>query len=388
LRAGGIVGILSPTMRVLHVYKDYYPPIHGGIEVTINQIIRHTRQECEDIQVLVANRQLKTETVEVEGIQVTKVFDFGRFRSSPLAPTFPLWLKRLAADRDILHIHSPNPIAGASVVLARPKAKIVVHYHSDIVRQRALLQMYRPFLEKFLDRADRIIATSPNYIPSSAFLAPRAEKCVPIPFGVDFDRFEKTPEMEQEIARIRQEYGENIVLFVGKIRYYKGLHYLVEAMEKVQDGHLLVIGDGPLLGDLLRWREKLPYKNRLSFLGGVPRIEPYFHAAKVFCLPSFLRSEAFAVVQIEAAACSLPVVNTRIDSGVPYVGLDGVSGITVEPENPLALAEAIDRLLKDEPLRQKLGRSARERALREFTLEQMSKKILGVYRDVMNEKPA
>jgi rhamnosyl/mannosyltransferase len=368
-------------MRVLHVYKDYYPPIHGGIEVTINQIVQVTRDRLEDVQVLVANRQMRTETVEVDGIRVTKVFDFGRFRSSPLAPTFPLWLKRAARGMDILHIHSPNPLAGVSWLATQPPAKVVIHYHSDIVRQAFLLKFYRPFLERFLDRADRIIATSPNYIQSSPFLSPRAEKCVPIPFGVDLAKFSLTPEVEREAARIRSEYGDKLVLFIGKIRYYKGLHFLIEAMKDI-DAHLLVIGDGPLLGDFLRRRETLAYKDRLSFLGQVASVVPYYYAAKVFCLPSFLRSEAFAVVQIEAAACGLPVVNTRIDSGVPWVCQDGVSGLTVEPANPAALAEGVNRLLADESLRQKLSRQAQERAHREFSIATMGERILEVYRDV------
>ena len=369
-------------MRVLHVYKDYYPPIHGGIEVTINQIIRVTRHALEDVQVLVANRHLHTDIVDVEGLQVTKVADLGRFRSSPLAPTFPFWLKRLAREMDILHIHVPNPIAGVSCLLANPSAKIVVHYHSDIVRQALLLKLYRPFLERFLNRADKIIATSPNYIQSSPFLSPRSDKCIPIPFGVDLERFDLTPEIEQEVARIRSEYGERLILFIGKIRYYKGLHFLIQAMEKV-DAHLLVIGDGPLLGDFLRQRETLSYKNRLSFLGQVPSVVPYYHAARVFCLPSFLRSEAFAVVQIEAAACGLPVVNTRIDSGVPFVCQDGVSGLTVEPANPEALADALNKLLQDEGLRKKLSVQAKERAQKEFSIQLMGERILKVYEEVM-----
>lgn len=378
----GFVAILASTMRVLHVYKDYYPPIHGGIEVTINQIVQLTRDACESVRVLVANRQLRTDVVEVEGIQVTKALDLGRFRSSPLTPTFPYWLKRLARQSDILHVHLPNPIAAVSCLLARPEAKIVVHYHSDIVRQALLLKFYRPFLERFLDRADRIIATSPNYIRSSRFLSPRAEKCTPIPFGVDLEKFARTEETELRAEEIRRQYGENLVLFVGKIRYYKGLHFLIEAMRDI-DAHLLVIGDGPLLGAFLRQRETLPYKDRLSFLGQVPSVVPYYHAAKVFCLPSFLRSEAFAVVQIEAAASGLPVVNTRIDSGVPYVSPDGVSGLTVEPENSGALAEAINRLLRDESLRVRLGRQALERAQKEFSLSLMAQRILQVYREVL-----
>lgn len=382
LRHRGKVGILDTVMRVLHVYKDYYPPVHGGIEVTINEMIRVTRPACREVQVLVANRELRTEVAEADGVRVTKVFDLGRLRSSPLAPTFPLWLRRCAEGMDILHFHLPNPLAAVSYLLAKPSGKLIVHYHSDIVRQALLLRLYRPWLERFLDRADRIIATSPNYIRSSPFLAPRAAKCTPIPFGVDLKKFERTPEVEQEAERIRRQYGERLVLFIGKIRYYKGLQFLIEAMREV-DAHLLVIGDGPLLGSFLRQRESLPYGQRLSFLGQVPSVVPYYYASRVFCLPSFLRSEAFGVVQIEAAACGLPIVNTRIDSGVPFVSPDGVSGLTVEPRSPKALAEALNRLLSDEALRERLGRQARQRAQEEFSIERMGERILKVYREVL-----
>ncbi|MBN2326212.1 MAG: glycosyltransferase, partial [Candidatus Omnitrophica bacterium] len=303
-------------MRVLHIYKDYYPPTCGGIEIAIHRMIEATRDACDEISVLICSRKRKSEFAEVEGAPVYKAGEWGRFLSAPISPYFPYWLKKVPTD--ILHYHIPNPTAVISHLLVRPKGKVVVHYHSDIVRQRRWMRLYGPFQNQFLRMADSIIVTSPNYMESSKVLQPYRHKCTVIPFGVSMTRFSPTTEVKDKAQVIRRRYGEKLVLFVGILRYYKGLHTLIEAMENV-DGKLLIVGDGPLLPDLIAFAQKRRYADRIVFLGQVESVVPYYYAADVFCLPSIYRSEAFGMVLVEAAACGLPLVSTELGAGSSYV---------------------------------------------------------------------
>ncbi|MBN1592190.1 MAG: glycosyltransferase, partial [Candidatus Coatesbacteria bacterium] len=106
----------------------------------------------------------------------------------------------------------------------------------------------------------------------------------------------------------------------------------------------------------------------------------YYHCCDVFCLPAIYRSEAFGVVQLEAMACGKPVVSTALDSGVPFVNMDGKTGLIVPPKDVGELARALNRLLSDRELASKLGESARARVLSEFSAERMAQSILAVYR--------
>lgn len=367
-------------MRIVHIYKDYYPPTCGGIEVAINRIIEGCRDQCDEIKVLICNRAWRSEVAEVEGTPVYKAGEWGRFLSAPLSPTFPLWLKRL--DADILHYHIPNPTAVISHLMMRPKGKVIVHYHSDIVRQKRWLALYGAFRNAFLRQADKIIVTSPNYLDTSETLAPFREKCEVVPFGVSPTQFNKTPEIESKANRYRKRYGDRIVLCAGVLRYYKGLHVLIRAMEHV-DGRLLIVGDGPLLGQLLLWVKTLPYSDRIIFVGRVESVVPYYYAGDLFCLPSIFRSEAFGLVLLEAAACGMPLISTELGTGTSYINQHEQTGLVVSPNDEQALAQAVNRLLDDAELRRQYGQAAQHRVQEQFTHEMMCGGILDIYRSVL-----
>lgn len=367
-------------MRILHIYKDYYPPHFGGIEIAINRIVEGTRDRCESVAVLVCGRNRKTVFAEAEGTPVYKAGEWGRFLSAPASPYFPYWLKKLKAD--ILHYHIPNPTAVLSHLLVRPSGKVLVHYHSDIVRQKNWLPLYRPFRRRFLAAADKIIVTSPNYLETSEDLQPFRRKCAVIPFGLPLARFERTAETDGAAAVIRRRYGERLVLFAGILRYYKGLKYLIQAMGRV-GGKLLIVGDGPLLPKLYEEARALPHGDRVVFLGQVESVVPYYFASDVFCLPSIYRSEAFGLVLAEASACGLPLVSTEIGTGTSYINQHGETGLVVPPMDPDALADAINQILSDPVKKERFGRAARARARQLFTLEAMSGKILGVYGELL-----
>ncbi len=370
-------------MKILHIYKDYYPPVCGGIEIAINRIVEGTRDDCDDVAVLICNRIAKTEVVEVEGTPVYKIGTWGRFLSAPFSPTFPIWLKRM--EFDILHYHIPNPTAVLSHLMVRPKGKVIVHYHSDIVRQKRWLGVYNPFRHKFMRMAERVIVTSPNYLNTSEFLQPHRDKCAIVPFGVSMNRFAHTPEVQSSADVIRRRYGNDVILFVGILRYYKGLHGLIKAMEHV-DGKLLIVGDGPLMAELMEFAEHLPHSERILFVGQVESVVPYYYASDIFCLPSIYRSEAFGLVLAEAAACGLPLVTTDLGTGTTYINQHQQTGLVVPPNNETQLAESLNKLLHDPTLRKQYGQAAKQRILDHFTHEEMCKRLMSLYHEVLNQK--
>src|SRR5260370_10280136 len=217
-------------------------------------------------------------------------------------------------------------------------------WHSDVIRQRRLAKMFEPIQRRFLANCGALIATSSNYVESSPDLHRLRKRTAVIPYGIAVDEFRDPP--AAQLAAIRRGRSTPLILAVGRLVYYKGFEYLIRAMTRI-DATLMLVGDGPLRHSLERAARELGVANRIEFLGEMqPReIMPYYHAADLFVLPSIARSEAFGIVQLEAMACGKAVVNTSLDSGVPYASLDGVTGITVEPGSADALASAINRLL-------------------------------------------
>jgi rhamnosyl/mannosyltransferase len=269
-------------------------------------------------------------------------------------------------------------------LLARSSLPTVLTYHSDIVRQEKLLLLYRPLLQRILERVDLILVSSPNMVEHSEFLRPVAAKCRVVPFGVDVDRLAGSAVVHAKAKQLRAAHHRPVVLFVGRLVYYKGVDVLVRAIAEV-DADLVLVGRGPLEHQLRVLAAQLGATERLTFL---PYLESddltaWYHAADLLCLPSVARAEAFGLVQLEAQAAGTPVVSTRLATGVPFVNRNNVTGLTVTPGDPEALAAAMRRLLEDEQLRLRLGRQARDRVRRQFTSELMVKRTVDVYQEAL-----
>lgn len=369
---------------VLQVFKYYYPNI-GGVEKVAQDIAEGLRGQI-DTRILACHEAAGTRREEVNGIEVTRAGRlFTRF-SVPVAPRFPLLMRKMARKADILHFHLPYPLADVSYLLARPKGKVVVWWHSDIVRPKYLTKLYRPFQIQFLKKAEAIIVAAPQLIDSSPTLRRFSNKCQVIPIGIDMERFILNNGRHLQIEELRNKFGERIILFVGRLAYYKGVDYLVRAMKEVE-GKLLLVGDGPLEAGMKALATSIGVADRCVFLGKVSdeELPLYFHACDVFVLPSVAPTEAYGIVQLEAMACGKPVVSTNLPTGVPFVNLHGQTGLIVPPADEQALATAINKLLDDPGLRQKYGGFAKQRVEREFTREAMIDKVYRLYQRVMDE---
>ncbi len=366
------------SLKVLQIYKDYYPVL-GGIENHVKMLAEGLIQRGIDVQVLVTNTGLRTVIEEIEGVPVIKAGCPLRISGAPISPSFYAWMRRLKPD--IAHLHFPNPPGELGQLFLGRSRRLVLTYHSDVVRQKYLLRLYKPFLWKVLAKADRIIAATPNHIQSSSYLSQMAEKCIIIPYGINLTRFENVGMGQVEV--IKRRYGCPLLLFVGRLRYYKGLQYLLEAMRQIE-ARLLVVGTGPMEREWRALAEELGLQDKIFFLGEVPDEELpfYYHACDLFVLPASHRSEAFGLVQVEAMACGKPIVGTELGTGTSYVNVHGETGLVAPPRDPKALVEAINQLLADESLRRRLGKRGGER-VREFSKEAMVTRIVELYEELL-----
>jgi glycosyltransferase involved in cell wall biosynthesis len=372
---------MDNPVRVLQIFKYYYPNV-GGVEKVAQDIAEGLKGQI-GTQILTCHEAVRTFREKVNGIEVTRAGRlFTRF-SVPVAPRFPFLMRQMAREADILHFHLPYPLADVSYLLSRPKGKVVVWWHSDIVRPKFLTKLYRPLQAQFLKKADAIIVAAPQLIDSSPTLRQFRDKCQVIPIGIDAGRFALNDHLWAQGQKIRSRYGRRIVLFVGRLAYYKGVDYLVRAMKDV-DGTLLLVGEGPLEVELKGLAASMGVQDRCVFLGKASdeELPLYYQACDVFVLPSVAPTEAYGIVQLEAMACGKPVVSTNLPTGVPFVNLHGQTGLIVRPADEQALAGAINKLLDNPGLRERYGLFAKERVERDFTRESMTGKVYALYRRI------
>lgn len=366
-------------MKILHIYKDYFPVL-GGMENHIRWLAEAQTAAGHDVTVLVTHPQRRTTDDVENGVRVIRAARLVTVASTPLSLALP---RLLTAQRpDIAHLHFPYPPGEVSQWLLGRARRTVLTYHSDVVRQKGLLRVYGPLMRRMLRSVDRIIATSPQYVESSPYLRPLRDKITVIPLGIDVQRF-ANPDPEQ-VAAIRQRYGLPLLLFVGRLRYYKGVQYLLDALPAVPAARLLVAGTGPMAQSWQTQAQALGLSDRVFFLGDVADADlpVYYAAATLFVLPACERSEAFGVVQVEALASGTPIVSTELGTGTSYVNQDGVTGRVVPAGDAAALAGALRGLLADAALLPAMGAAARARALAEFSLPVMVTRVENLYRSL------
>lgn len=371
-------------INVLQINKLYYPYI-GGVESIVKDIAEGLKDKV-NMDVLVCKPSGRKQVDNINGIKVVRAGSIGIWFSLPISFTFSFELRKLSRDKDILHFHMPFPLGDLSYLLMKPKGKVVIWWHSDIIRQKMFLRFYAPFMKRFLKRADKIIVASPRHIEGSQYLKEVADKCEVIPFGIDVNKYRLNKTIKHEVKRIRDKYGPNIALFTGRLIYYKGIEYLVNAMKDV-DCTLLIAGEGYLESKLKNMVVALGIEHKVFFLGRIEEalLSAYFNACDIFVFPSVANSEAFGIVQIEAMACGKPVINTSLPTAVPWVSINGETGITVSPKDSTALADAMNLLLENRELREQYGRNALERVKANFSVTVMMEKILKMYTQLLSE---
>jgi rhamnosyl/mannosyltransferase len=373
-RSGDARPIFKSRLRVLHVYKEYAPWI-GGIQSVIQSVAEGLNYTDRfEATVLACGPFGGSELDRINGISVYRSASFGSLLSQPFSLDFLRRFRKFAERCDLLILHHPFPLGFAAHWLAGCERKFVVWYHSDIVRQRVTARLLRPLLTRTLQKSAAIFVSSRRSVANSNLLSETALKCIEVPYGIDPARFDRTTEVRSEADRIRTQYGDQLVLSVGRLVYYKGFEYLIRAMKCVP-GKLLIIGDGPLKATLAERIRREGLSDRVFLRGAVSDLAPYYHACDLFVLPSIAPSEAFGLVQLEAMASGKPVINTDLPTAVPEVSVHGVTGLTVPPKDSEALAAAMRQLLSDPDRRSYLGTNAIRRVAENFTREIFLKKV-------------
>lgn len=368
-------------MKILQLGKFY--PIRGGVEKVMYDLTVGLSERGVDCDMLCALSHGGSQVVDINRhARLIGCHTLRKVAATMISPAMVLSLRKRCGDYDIIHVHHPDPMACLSLFLSGYKGKVVLHWHSDIEKQKALLQLYRPLQEWLLRRADVILGTTPVYTAESPFLSRVQHKIKCLPIGIA-----PVPSSRTMTEELQNRYpGKKIIFSLGRLVEYKGYKYLIEAASYLGNDYVVLIGgSGPLESKLLKEIEARGVADRVKLLGRIPdeELPAYYRACTLFCLSSIQKTEAFAIVQVEAMACRKPVVATRIPhSGVAWVNEHGVSGLNATPRNAKELAEAIMAITEDETVYEEYSGRAEQRYRNLFTRDKMIENLLDIYTDL------
>lgn len=364
-------------MRILHVFKTYHPDTFGGVERTIHAIAKGCLSHGIQSDVLSLSRDPVANTVEFDGHMAYKAKLDLEFASTGFSREAFSKFRDLSAKADVVHYHFPWPFMDLLHLLNPPGKPTVVTYHSDIVKQRLLLQLYKPVMHRFLSSVTRIVATSPNYLESSEVLQRYRDKTEVIPIGLDEADYPRAPQALKD--RWTARFPKPFFLFVGVLRYYKGLHTLIEAAKHV-DADILIAGEGPMEGELKTQAASAGLTN-VHFLGAVSDLDKaaLLELCTAFVFPSHLRSEAYGLSLVEAAMFGKPMISCEIGTGSSFINIDRKTGYTVKPQDGSALAIVMNQLLGNQALALSFGATARARYAKWLTADAMASAYADIY---------
>lgn len=266
---------------------------------------------------------------------------------------------------DIVHAHYATSY-GLLGVWVRFHPWVLSVWGSDLLDFPKFSPLHRALVRYILEKPDQILATSPILAQAVRDLARTAPAVEIIPFGVDIEKF--TPRPNRSVTN-------GVTIGVVKTLEPKyGIEYLIRAFAilraRFPNVSLVVVGGGRLRRHLEELSRSLGVPNHITFSGSVPheRVVDYLHTFDIFVVPSVLDSETFGVAAVEAAACGLPVVASNV-GGLPGVVRDGVTGFLVPPRNPQALADTLERLIRNPNLRTRMGQAGRDMVLEQYRWE-------------------
>lgn len=359
-------------MKILH-FACYYSPHIGGIEQVAQDVVNAIGNEYEQ-RVICFNHKKHNETDIVDGIKVVRAGCFAKIASQQISFSFKKLLKRQFKEfkPDLLIFHYPNPFAAHYILKMLKKfknCKLILYWHLDITKQKLLGKLFNGQTQKLLKRAEKVVATSPNYIEGSKFLPDFINKCVVVPNCVNSSRLNIMPEDVQKAEQIKHKNCGKIICFaIGRHVPYKGMEYLIRASKLLSgDFKIIIGGEGPLTESLKSLSEG---DKKVEFIGKVDNsaLRAYMLACDIFCFPSITKNEAFGIALAEAMSYSKPSVTFTIEgSGVNYVSVGGETGIEVENCNVEKYARAIEMLASDSVLRDNYGAEAKKRVELLFT---------------------
>jgi len=368
-------------MKVLHVYKTYFPDSMGGVEQVIYQIARGTEGLGVNSEILTLSADKDEMTIEVDGHPVHRCHSNFEIASTPFSISAFGRFKKLAAKADIIHYHFPYPFADILHFSARLNKPTLLTYHSDIIKQKKLLKLYSPLKRRFLTSVDHIVAESPNYLESSKLLNQFRYKTSVIPIGLDKISYQQAS--NEKLDYWLSRFGSRFFLFVGVLRYYKGLHVLIEAAQN-STYPIVIVGSGPVEQELKEQALKLNVSN-LYFTGRLPNEDKVALLELCYALvfPSHLRSEAFGISLLEGAMYGKPLISSEIGTGTTYINIDKETGIVVPPSDVTGLRNALDYLWDNPKVAKTMGEAAEARYWEIFTADKMALSYVKLYKKLL-----
>lgn len=369
-------------MKILQLGKFY--PIRGGVEKVMYDLMCGLSAQGIDCDMMCAALEGHKGDVKInEHGRVLTSKTLIKVAGTTIAPSIIFKLRRVCNEYDIIHVHHPDPMVGLALWLSGYKGKVVLHWHSDIVKQKFALTLYKPIQNWLLRRADVVVGTTPVYLKESPHLQKVQHKTKCLPIGIE--PIEDVP--VEKINNIKERYpGKKIIFSLGRLVPYKGYEYLIEAGQYLTDDYVILIGGtGPLREQLEAKIKRLGLTGKVELLGRVSdeELPVYYHACDVYCMSSVQKTEAFGIVQIEAMSCGKPLIATNIpESGVSWVNEHGVSGLNVTPMKPKELADAILSILNNEESYAKLAEGSKSRFWETFHINKMIEGCKKIYQDL------
>lgn len=367
-------------MKVLHVYKRARPESYGGVETFIDMLCKSAIKHGVESIVLAHTNKGPTRWQKVNGYSIRFAEETCFFASTSFSFQAIKDFRELAKDTDVVHYHFPNPFADFLFLLCRPKAKQVMTYHSDIRRWPLLRWLYAPLMHWFIERVDKIVATSPEYAISSPVLKRHGHKISVIPLGVDEALCKKIDQME--LSNYKKSLPKGFVLFLGAFRHYKGLDDLLEAA-KLTRAHFVIAGDGDGRERIKGKIKQYNLKN-ISILGLVTddQKKALLSLCSALVLPSQNRAEAFGIVLLEGAIFGKPLICCSINTGTTFINKHNETGLVVSPNRPTQLAEAIQFIIDNPQKSREFGVAARQRVMANFSVKNVVDSYSQIYSDL------
>lgn len=376
--------------KILQIPNYMYPHI-GGIEQVARDIADSLigREDIEQ-KIICFNgeasdgdyvcHQKETVADKVDGVDVIRCGCFAKVASQSLSTTYPKQLKKIINEfqPDIVIFHYPNPFVGEFLQHHFKKNfKLVVYWHLDITKQKILGKLFHGQTMRLLHRADKVVATSPNYIEGSPYLSQFRNKCIVIPNCIRTERLQPDETVLKKVGQLKEKYkGKTLCFGMGRHVPYKGYTYLIKASKLLDDNFVICIaGKGPLTDSL---KEEAKDDPKVEFLGRVSDEDmiAYYMACDIFCFPSITKNEAFGIALAEGMYFEKPAVTFTIPgSGVNYVNIAEETGIECPNGDVSAYAKALESLSKGKALREKYGKNAKKRVEENFMFDQLGEKV-------------
>ncbi len=370
-------------IKVLHVFKTFFPDTYGGIEQVVRTLAENAVGQGVNCRVLVLSPAGAAPVLEPSGYTLIRCKTTFEVASTGFSWAFFRQFREQADWADVVHVHYPWPFLDLTVLLRGCATPLVMTYHSDIVNQPRLEQLYAPLRNWFLRKQKRIVATSPNYVKSSPVLPRYANRLSVIPIGIARPSPKPPP---AQLQHWRDRIGERYFVFIGVPRYYKGLTYLLQALQG-RDYPLAIVGDGGDRVQLEQLSRRLGL-TRTHFLGALDEADKnaVLAGARALVLPSHKRSEAFGIVLAEACGLGVPMITCEIGTGTSFVNLDEQTGLVVAPQDPGAMGVALDRMWTEDTQVAQWGLQAQARYDAEFDDRTMAARYTRIYESVLGTK--